>query len=91
MIEQAKFTYSLLGKTFEKQTKIIKDQGEKQTKALELLKFSNEINELKQLKGIFLDTQLTNLIKDRLKEIAKLQNSINLSGLNYLSNKKNEF
>ena len=30
MIEQAKFTYSPLGKAFEKQTKKIKDQGEKQ-------------------------------------------------------------
>ena len=28
--EQAKFTYSPLGKAFEKQTKTIKDQGEKQ-------------------------------------------------------------
>ena len=30
VIEQAKFTYSPLGKTFEKQTKTIEDQGEKQ-------------------------------------------------------------
>ena len=38
MIEQAKFTYSPLGKAFEKQTKTIKDQGEKQVNALETLK-----------------------------------------------------
>ena len=31
--EQVKFTYSPLGKAFEKQTKTIKDQGEKQIKA----------------------------------------------------------
>ena len=30
LIEQAKFTYSSLGKAFEKQIKTIKDQGEKQ-------------------------------------------------------------
>ena len=30
IIEKAKFTYSPLGKTFQKQTKTIKDQGEKQ-------------------------------------------------------------
>ena len=30
IIEQAKFTYFPLGKPFEKQTKTIKDQGEKQ-------------------------------------------------------------
>ena len=35
IIEQAKFTYSLLGKSFEKQIKTIKDQGEKQIKAIQ--------------------------------------------------------
>ena len=34
IIEQAKFTYSPLGKAFEKQTKTILDQGEKQIKAV---------------------------------------------------------
>ena len=34
IIEQAKFTYSHLGKAFEKQTKTIKDQGEKQIEAI---------------------------------------------------------
>ena len=29
MIEEARFTYSPLGKAFEKQTKTIEDQGEK--------------------------------------------------------------
>ena len=33
IFEQAKFTYSPLGKAFEKQTKTIEDQGEKQIKA----------------------------------------------------------
>ena len=36
IIEQAKFTYSPLGKAFEKQTKTIKDQGEKQIKAIQV-------------------------------------------------------
>ena len=35
IIEQAKCTYSPLGKAFEKQTKTIEDQGEKQIKAIE--------------------------------------------------------
>ena len=35
IIEQAKFTYSPLGKAFEKQTKIIEDKGEKQIKAIQ--------------------------------------------------------
>ena len=35
IIEQAKFTYSPLGKAFEKQTKTIEKQGEKQIKAIQ--------------------------------------------------------
>ena len=35
VIEQAKFTYSPLGRAFEKQIKTIENQGEKQIKALE--------------------------------------------------------
>ena len=35
IIEQAKFTYSPLGKAFEKQIKKIEDQGKKQVDALE--------------------------------------------------------
>ena len=38
MIQQAKFTYSPLGKTFEKQIKIIEDQRKKQIDALKDLK-----------------------------------------------------
>ena len=38
IIEQTKFTYSPLGKAFEKQTKTIEDQGKKQVDALEKLK-----------------------------------------------------
>ena len=34
-IEQSKFTYSPLGKAFEKQIKTIEDQGEKQIKAIQ--------------------------------------------------------
>ena len=34
IIEQAKFTYSPLGKAFEKQIKTIEDQGQKQVEAL---------------------------------------------------------
>ena len=35
IIEQAKFTYSPLGKAFEKQTKTLEDQREKQIKAIQ--------------------------------------------------------
>ena len=46
IVEQAKFTYSPLGKALEKQT-------EKQVGALWSLDFSNKKGELKQIEGIF--------------------------------------
>ena len=52
IIEQAKFTYSPLGKAFEKQTKTTKDQGEKQINAIQdkrpiksIEKFTYDIND----------------------------------------------
>ena len=42
IIEQAKFTYSPLGKAFEKQIKTIEDQGKKQVDALENVKLKEE-------------------------------------------------
>ena len=42
IIQQAKFTYSPLGKAFEKQIKTIEDQGEKQIDALKDLKDSKK-------------------------------------------------
>ena len=43
IIEQARFTYYPLGKTFEKQIKTIKDQGQKQVDGLNTLKSSNQL------------------------------------------------
>ena len=43
IIEQARFTYSPLGKAFEKQTKAIEDQGQKQIEALNTLKSNNQL------------------------------------------------
>ena len=43
IIEQAKFTYSPLGKALGKQTKTIEDQGIKQVKALKALKSEKEL------------------------------------------------
>ena len=39
IIEQARFTYSPLGKAFEKQIKTIEDQGQKQVEVLNTLKW----------------------------------------------------
>ena len=43
IIEQDKFTYSPLGKAFEKQIKTIEDQGQKQVEALNTLKSNNKL------------------------------------------------
>ena len=43
IIEQARFTYSPLGKAFEKQIKTIEDQGKKQVEALNTLKSNNQL------------------------------------------------
>ena len=45
IIEQARFTYSPLGKAFDKQIKTIEDQGKKQVYALNTLK-SDDNNKL---------------------------------------------
>ena len=69
MIEQAKFTYSPLGKAFEKQIKTIEDQGEKQVKALGDLK-----SKPKLIEGIFPESYESVEIKnevDRIKEYEK--------------------
>ena len=66
IIEQAKFTYSPLGKAFEKQTKVIEDQGEKQFKALEDLKLKEQI---KSIKGIFPESHKSVEIKNEINKI----------------------
>ena len=43
IIEQARFTYSPLGKAFEKQIKTTEDQGKKQVDALNTLKSNNQL------------------------------------------------
>ena len=48
ILEQAKFTYSPLGKAFEKQIKTIEDQGKKRKKALEELA-NKRIEEIQDL------------------------------------------
>ena len=57
IIEQTKFTYSPLGKAFDKQIKTIEDQGKKQVDALNNLKSDNKIT----IKGNLLIQNLMNL------------------------------
>ena len=68
IIEQAKFTYSPLGKAFEKQTKTIEDQGKKQVDALTALKTSNK--KLPSIKDLI---SIENLNPEIVNEIKKIE------------------
>ena len=85
IIEQAKFTYSPLGKAFEKQMKTIEDQCQKQVDALEGLKTKE------QTKAISYDDEsleqkeekYNKLLHEKLDEIRELSRQIDYKNLNY--------
>ena len=74
IIQQAKFTYSDLGKAFEEQT-------ENQVDALKFVNLCNKRDELKPIESVFTKTQAIDLIIGKLKEIVQLQNYIKLDHL----------
>ena len=82
IIEQAKFTYSPLGKAFEKQTKTIEDQGEKQIKAIQDKNFSKSIEAETKLDSdddldILKEKEIYNeLTEEKKTEIKSLDNSV---------------
>ena len=67
VIEQAKFNYSPLGKAFEKQTKTIKDQREKQVNALRSLESSDK--QLPSIKDFISKERLNPEIVDNIEKI----------------------
>ena len=90
IIEQAKFTYSPLGKAFEKQTKTIEDQGEKQIKAIQdnkQLQLTNDYD----YKDKLLISRETEIFKDiynkRLHKLEELNNKVNYDNLKYVVKK----
>ena len=85
IIEQAKFTYSPLGKSFEKQIKTIEDQGKKQVDALENLKLKEETKPTEdksnnQSKATIIFNELINKRKDLMN---KLYNSVDYKNLKF--------
>ena len=66
IIEQARFTYSPLGKAFEKQIQTIKDQGEKQ---IDVLKDLKPKEQTKSIEGIFPEGYETVEIKNKINKI----------------------
>ena len=68
IIEQAKFTYSPLGKAFERQTKTIEDQRKKQVKALKDLGLKEET---KSIEEIFPKDYESDKMKNKLSKIKR--------------------
>ena len=86
IIEQAKFTYSPLGKAFEKQVKTIEDQEIKQFQALKSLKLEENQEDIKSTKGIFQKDIRTNEIKNEIYEIRNWEEKIKRKDLIYKAN-----
>ena len=85
IIEKAKFTYSPLGKAFEKQIKTIEDQGKKQVDALENLKPKEETKPIEdksnnQSKATIIFNELINKRKELMSE---LYDSIDYNNLKF--------
>ena len=86
IIEQARFEYSPLGKAFEKQTKTIEGQGEKQIKAIQ----SNKQQSVSDgdYENILLISKEREIFKDiynkRLNKIEELNNKTEYNALKYL-------
>ena len=88
IIEQAKFTYSPLGKAFEKQIKTIEDQGNKQMKAIQdkrkiriIQKYAYDTEDtplISKQKKIF-----NELVNERLEKITDLDKNVNSYDLIY--------
>ena len=90
IIEQAKFTYSPLGKAFEKQTKTTEDQGKKQINAIQdkslekIKKYSDYNNDYK--KEILLSKEreiFRDIYNDRLEQLQLTRDNVDYNNLNY--------
>ena len=83
MIEQIEFTYSLLRKVLEKQTKVIADQEEKQIKAIE-----DRVKKQKQISDLFSNDFLYVETRYKLTKITQKEKEINRDHLIYKTGNK---
>ena len=79
-MEQARFTYSPLGKAFEKQIKTIEDQGKKQVDALDTLKSKNQLTMEDVIPN---DTLNSNEVKKELYKIKEIEKNVDREKLIY--------
>ena len=88
IIQQAKFNYSPLGKVFEKQIKTIKDQGNKQVKAIQDNHQLVNINKDYDYKNKLLFSKEREIFKDiynkRLDKIEEMNNKIDYDDPEYV-------
>ena len=88
IIEQAKFTYSPLGKAFKKQTKTIEEQGKKQIKAIQdnkeqLVNINND-DDYKNKPLLSREREVfKNIYNKRLDKIEKLSEKIYFNNLKH--------
>ena len=83
IIEQTKFTYSPLGKAFEKQIKTIEDQGKKQVDALKVLE-PKAIESGSNNKPVITKEIYDKILEERMDEILKASREINYNSLVYV-------
>ena len=72
IIEQARFTYSPLGKAFEKQIKTTEDQGKKQVDALNTLKSNNQLTTEDAIPKNAVNNDEAKKELDKIREIEKI-------------------
>ena len=88
IIEKTKFTYSHLGKAFDKQIKIIEDQGKKQVDALNTLKSNNNNKlEIKNEDIIPENAFTSNESRKELNKITEIEKNVDREKLIYKTNK----
>ena len=83
IIEQAKFTYSPLGKAFEKQIKTIEDQGKKQNDALENVESKAIESGSNNNKPIITQEIHEKILAERMSEILNMRDETDFSNLTY--------
>ena len=84
IIEQARFTYSPLGKAFDKQIKTIEDQGKKQVDALNTLKSDNNKKlEIKNEDIILESTFASDEAREEINKILKIEKNVDREKLVY--------
>ena len=83
IIEQPTFTYSPLGKTFEKQTKTIAEQGKKQVEAFGVLKPNTQ---KLTIKHAIPENTLTAEVKNELNKIKEIEKTVDRENLVYKTN-----